>query len=222
MRATPVIVLAFALATAQAGGAQSAPTPSAVSDSTTPAATAAPKKKGMFGKIKGLAKNKVVKTVAKAALCTAVPGGQVIAGALDAAETKNVAGAATTAVTGGSSSCMPGMTGNGMAGAAAAAGMGAAAGGGGGVPGMPGGMPGGAMPGTAMSPEQMKQMMEQYSKMGMDPAQIQAMQQMMSAMPGAPTAATAAGAPAAEPASRAHPDTGQGPDGDAPASRDAR
>jgi hypothetical protein len=83
-------------------------------------------------------------------------------------------------------------------------------------------MPGGAMPGTAMSPEQMKQMMEQYSKMGMDPAQIQAMQQMMSAMPGAPTAATAAGAPAAEPASRAHPDTGQGPDGAAPASRDAR
>jgi hypothetical protein len=72
-------------------------------------------------------------------------------------------------------------------------------------------MPGGAMPGTAMSPEQMKLMMEQYSKMGMDPAQIQAMQQMMGAMPGATPAATAAGAP-----------TGDAAGGDAPDSLDAR
>jgi hypothetical protein len=35
-----------------------------------------------------------------------------------------------------------------------------------------------------MSAQQLKQMQEQYRKMGMDPAQIQAMQQMM-VMPGA-------------------------------------
>jgi outer membrane protein OmpA-like peptidoglycan-associated protein len=197
MRATLVIVLAFALATAQAGKAQTAPTPSAVSDSTLPAAAPAPKKKGMFGKIKGLAKNKVVKTVAKAALCTVVPGGQVVASALDAAESKNVAGAATTAagLTGGGGNCMPGMAA--MTGNAATAATGAASVAGAGIPSMPTTGIGGA----AMSAKQMKAMQKQYQQMGMDSAQLAAMQRMMGAMPGAPAAATVAGAPAAEPAS---------------------
>jgi hypothetical protein len=201
--------------------AQSGSTQAAVSQPTPDSAQAAPKKKGgMFGKVKGLAKSKVVKTVAKVALCTAVPGGQVIAGALDAAETKSVAGAASTALSGGSSSCMPGMgmAGKGMAGAAAAgmagnglagaAGMGVAALAGGGVPGMPGGMPSGAMPGGGMSPEQMNQMMEQYKKMGVPPAQIAAMQQMMAAQMGQAAPGSAAGSPGA--ATAAAPSEGAG------------
>jgi hypothetical protein len=187
--------------------AQSGTTQAAVSEPTSDSAQAVPKKKGgMFGKVKGLANNKIVKTVAKAALCTAVPGGQVIAGALDASKTKSVAGAANTALSGGASSCMPGMgmAGQGLAGAAAGglggaavAGLGVAAMSGG-VPGMPGGMPTGAMPGAGMSPEQMKLMMEQYSKMGMPPAQLQAMQQMMAAQMA--QAAPAGQAPDAGPA----------------------
>lgn len=197
------LLLAPGIVVAQSG----AVTTSAVVDSAA-AAAAAPaekKKKGMFGKVKGLAKNKIVKTVAKAALCTAVPGGQVIAGALDAAETKDVAGAATTVATGGGS-CMPGMAGMAPSGAPGAAGMGAAGVGalGTGAPGevMPG-QPSAGMAGTPMSPEQMKQMQEQYGRMGMDSAQIRAMQQMMSSMPGAPSAAAAADQPSTEPASGA-------------------
>src|SRR4051812_6322699 len=193
MRSMYLAAVALTLVVPARVAAQSGTTQAAVSEPTPDSAQAAPKKKGgMFGKVKGLAKSKIVKTVAKVALCTAVPGGQVIAGALDAAETKSVAGAANTALSGGSSSCMPGMgmAGKGMAGAAAAgmagnglagaAGMGVAALAGG-VPGMPGGMPSGAMAGGAMSPEQMSQMMEQYKKMGVPPAQIAAMQQMMAA-----------------------------------------
>ena len=70
-----------------------------------------PKKKGgLFGKAKGVMKNKVVQQVAKAAACTMVPGGQAIAGAIDAASSKSAGEAATGAAgvaTG--SSCMPGM-----------------------------------------------------------------------------------------------------------------
>jgi hypothetical protein len=47
------------------------------------------------------------------------------------------------------------------------------------------GQPSTGMPGMAMSPEQLKQMQEQYGKMGMDTAQLRAMQQMMAGMPGA-------------------------------------
>jgi hypothetical protein len=161
----------------------------------------APKKKGgLFGKVKGLAKNNVVKAVAKTAACTMVPGGQLIAGAIDGASTKSAAkaaatdavtGAATSAATnavkgvaggavsalaggaGGGNPCMPGMGMMGNAGAAAMAG---------GVPGagLPG-MPNAVMPGAGMSAAQMKQMQEQYRKMGIDPATIQAMQQQMMA-----------------------------------------
>src|SRR5918994_454043 len=108
----PVLVLVWSLLGSVSASAQSG---SAVGDAASDSlgavvAPVAKKKGGMFGKVKSLAKNKIVKTVGKAALCTVVPGGQVIAGALDAAETKNVAGAAATAVTGGGS-CMPGMAG---------------------------------------------------------------------------------------------------------------
>jgi hypothetical protein len=201
MRSVLTVLLASAILIPEIGAAQSASTVSQVTDDSTAAATvpAAKKKGGLFGKVKGVAKNKVVKTVAKAALCTAVPGGSMIAGALDAAETKNVAGAAANAATGGSS-CMPGMAG--MAGQAnpAAAGIGAAGAGalGAAVPGvaLPG-QPSAAMPGMAISPEQMKQLMEQYRKAGMDPAQIQMMQQMMASQ----AAAAAAAAPGAKPES---------------------
>jgi OmpA family protein len=207
MRSTLAVLLAFGFLAPETGAAQSgtAVAAPALGDSAPAAEAPAPKKKGgMFGKIKGLAKNKIVKTVAKAALCTAVPGGSMIAGAIDAAETKNVAGAATTAVTGGNS-CMPGM--GGMAGAVgggkarvAAAGVGAL---GAGIPAgaMPG-QPSMGMPGVGMSAEQVKQMQAQYGKMGMDAAQLRAMQQMMANMPGASPAGAGA-TPGSEPATGA-------------------
>jgi hypothetical protein len=195
MRSMHVVMVALALTIPVVGQAQSGATPVAgvtAQDSTQPV----PKKKkgGLFGKVKGLAKSKVVKTVAKAALCTAVPGGSLIAGALDAKNAKGAAGAAAgTAAglaTGSSGGCMPGM---GMAGkAGGAAGLAGVAGVG--VPGMPTtGMPSANLsaaqlqqmqgaPGGTMSPEQLKQMEEQYRKMGMQPAQIKAMQQQMQAM----------------------------------------
>jgi hypothetical protein len=202
MRSVLAVLLASAILVPEIGAAQSGSTVAQVTDDSTAAATvpAAKKKGGLFGKVKGVAKNKVVKTVAKAALCTAVPGGQVIAGALDAAETKNVAGAATSAATGGSS-CMPGMAGMAGAPSPGAAGIGAAGVGALGAAasgvGLPG-QPSTGMPGMAMSPEQMKQLMEQYRKAGMDPAQIQMMQQMMASQ-----AAAAA-------ASGAKPESGEG------------
>ncbi len=200
MRSLLAVLLASAVLVPEIGAAQTGSTVSQLTgDSTaTAVAPAAKKKKGLFGKVKGLAKNKIVKTVAKAALCTAVPGGSMIVGALDAAETKNVAGAASTIATGGGS-CMPGMAG--MAGptGGGAAGIGAAGIGAAGVgalgaavtgAGLPG-QPSTGMPGMAMSPEQMKQLLEQYRKAGMDPAQIQMMQQMMTGTPGASPAGAA-------------------------------
>ena len=191
MRSVLTVLLASAILIPEISAAQSASTVAEVTgDSTTAAVPAAKKKGGLFGKAKGLAKNKIVKTVAKTALCTAVPGGSMIAGALDAAETKNVAGAAATAVTGGSS-CMPGMAGQGNPGAAGigAAGAGALGAAVSGV-GLPG-QPSTAMPGMTIPPEQMKQLMEQYRKAGMDPAQIQMMQQMMASQAAAAAASGA-------------------------------
>ncbi|MEO7986981.1 MAG: hypothetical protein ABI766_10645 [Gemmatimonadales bacterium] len=109
-------------------------------------------KKGLFGKAKGVLKNKVVQQVAKVAACNMVPGGQVIVGALDAASSKSAgeaASGAAGAATG--SSCMPGMGGAGM-GAAGMTGAGAAAGaiGGAGLVGLAGaGWPGATGPGGA-------------------------------------------------------------------------
>ncbi len=206
MRFLFAVLFALTLLTPEHAAAQSGTAGPAVAESipAVPAATAKKKKGGMFGKVKGLAKNKIVKTVAKAALCTVVPGGQVVAGALDAAETKNVAGAAGAAGAalggGGGGSCMPGMAGMAAPPGPAAGGLGAAGAGalgaGASAVALPG-QPSTGMPGMAMSPEQLKQMQEQYKKMGMDPAQLQAMQQMMAGMPGASAEAPAGAVPIA-------------------------
>ena len=200
MRSLFAVLFAVMLLAPQTTAAQSGTAVApAVTDSIAAAGAAVVKKKkgGLFGKVKGLAKNKIVKTVAKAALCTVVPGGQVVAGALEAAETKNVAGAASTALSGGAGGggCMPGMAGmapGGPAGGGIGAGAVGALGAGASAAAMPG-QPSTGMPGMAMSPEQMKQMQEQYAKMGMDTAQLRA---MMAGMSG-PSPAAAATAPAA-------------------------
>ena len=195
MRSLFAVLFAVTLLAPQNTAAQSGSAVAPVVADTIAAAAAAvvkKKKGGMFGKFKGLAKNKVVKTVGKTALCTVVPGGQLVAGALDAAETKNVAGAAGAAGAavsgGGGGGCMPGMPGMAEAAAPAGGGIGAAGvgalGAGASAVALPG-QPSTGMPGMAMSPEQMKQMQEQYGKMGMDTAQLRAMQQMMAGLPGA-------------------------------------
>lgn len=80
----------------------------------------APKKKGgLFGKLKKVAADKTVQSVAKVAACTVVPGGQYVAGAIDAASSNSATGAAggaAAAATG--SSCYGGAMG-GMTNAAA-------------------------------------------------------------------------------------------------------
>jgi hypothetical protein len=77
----------------------------------------APKPKakgGLFGKAKKLASSKVVRTVAKTAACTMVPGGHAIAGAIDAASSKSAGEAAQGAAgVASGSGCMPGL-GSGM------------------------------------------------------------------------------------------------------------
>jgi hypothetical protein len=171
-----LVMLAFALSLPLPSSAQSG----AAQDSAQPA----PKKHGgLFGKVKGLAKNKVVQQVVKTAACNMVPGGQLVAGAIDNASAKKAAkNAATNAVKGavagaalgaatGKSTCGPGLMGS-LASAGMAKGVAGA-----GIP----GMPTTGMPGVGTSADQMKQMAEQYQKMGMNPAQIKAMQQQMQA-----------------------------------------
>lgn len=198
MRTLLAVLLASIVLVPETGAAQSGSTVTQITgDSIAAAVAPAVKKKkgGLFGKVKGLAKNKVVKSVAKVALCTAVPGGSMVASALDAADKKDVAGAAVGAATGngGAGGCMPGMAGMG---APTGAGVGAAGVGalGAGVSGaaLPG-QPSTGMPGMAMSPEQLKQMQEQYAKMGMDTAQLRA---MMAGMQGGSPAGGAAASPA--------------------------
>jgi hypothetical protein len=189
MRSIHVAMLAFALGLPLPSAAQSG----ATQDTTQPA----PKKHGgLFGKVKGLAKNKVVQQVAKTAACNMVPGGQLVAGAIDNASAKKaaknavtnaakdaVAGAALGAAT-GKSTCGMGMMGN-LGAAGMAKGVAGA-----GIP----GMPTTGLPGVGTSADQMKQMAEQYRKMGINPAQIQAMQQQMqAAAAGAPATAMPAG-----------------------------
>lgn len=90
-----------------------------------PAADTTPHKKGggMFGKLKSVAQNKTVQSVTKAALCTAVPGGQYMVAAADAK--KNGTSVASSMVN--SQSCIPGMPGAGMAGMGGKAGLAGAA-----------------------------------------------------------------------------------------------
>jgi hypothetical protein len=77
-----------------------------------PADTAVHKKGGMFGKLKGVAHNKTVQNVTKAALCTAVPGGQYMVAAAEAKkEGKSVSSGVAS-----SQGCIPGMPGAGMTG----------------------------------------------------------------------------------------------------------
>jgi hypothetical protein len=89
-------------------------------------AAAQEKKGGLFGKAKKFVGDKTVQQVAKTVACTMVPGGQAIAGAIDAASSESVgdaaAGAAGAAV---GQTCIPApaVTGNGA---------------GGGMPGLPG------------------------------------------------------------------------------------
>jgi hypothetical protein len=120
---------------AGAAHAQSEATTAPGPDSVAPAPDSTPvegtqKKGGLFGKAQKFVGNKALQQVAKTVACNMVPGGQVVAGAIDAASSKNVGGAAAGA-TGAAAgqTCMPG----GMGGAPVGA-MGA----GGGVPGMPG------------------------------------------------------------------------------------
>jgi hypothetical protein len=80
--------------------------------SVAPADTTPHKKGGMFGKLKSVAHNKRVQSVTKAALCTAVPGGQYMVAAADAKKAgKSIASGVANA-----QSCIPGMPGAGMAG----------------------------------------------------------------------------------------------------------
>lgn len=88
-----------------------------------PADTTPHKKGGMFGKLKSVAQNKMVQSVTKAALCTAVPGGQYMVAAADAK--KNGKSVASSMVN--SQSCIPGMPGAGMAGMEGKAGLAGAA-----------------------------------------------------------------------------------------------
>ncbi|MDB4911458.1 MAG: hypothetical protein JWO39_2281 [Gemmatimonadetes bacterium] len=162
-----------------------------------PVDTSVHKKKGMFGKLKSVAQNKTVQAVTKAAVCNAVPGGQYMLGAAEAAKAKtSIASGAANA-----QGCIPGMPGAGAGmpgmgakGALAGAAMGAA--GSIGTPGLPGGVggpnaaqaaamqammrgaPGGAVPGGGAP--------------GMPtPEQIAAMQAMVAQMQGGAMAAGA-------------------------------
>ena len=111
----PVLIPLFLMAIAQPAAAQdsAAADPSAASTAT---AEPAPKKKGMFGKLKGIAGNKTVQSIAKVAACTMVPGGQFVAAGIDAASNPNAGGIAA-AVAGGATGSSCAMGGIGGAGA---------------------------------------------------------------------------------------------------------
>jgi hypothetical protein len=88
-----VCLLGFA---AQAALAQNAADSTRAGDSTA-APDSTRKKGGLLGKMKHVAQSRVVQQVAKTAACTVVPGGQVIAGAIDAAGSRDAGNAATSA-----------------------------------------------------------------------------------------------------------------------------
>src|SRR4051812_32277165 len=110
IRLAVVLVIAGpSLGSAQTGSAATAG--GAAQDTTQPAPKKQGglfhKKSGLFGKMKGLAESKVVNSVAKTALCTAVPGGSLVASALEAKKAKSATGAAANVATGSGGSCMP-------------------------------------------------------------------------------------------------------------------
>ncbi len=153
-----------AAAESSAADVSSADVAAAPADSTPADSMPVKKGGGLFGKVKRVAKNKVVQQVAKTAACTMLPGGQIVASAIDAAGDKSAVGAAAGAATG--TSCMPGMGGAGGAAAAAAMGGGA--------------LPGAIVPGAAMDAAALAAYQAQMMAM-MPPSQGQ-----MGPMPGGP------------------------------------
>lgn len=112
-------VLALALTAGPIAGQSAAADPAQPESDTVPEPVK--KKGGLFGKVKGLAGNKVVQTVAKTAACTMLPGGQAIAGAIDTASSKSVGEAAAGAAgAAAGTGCLPGMGGAGPVGGMAA------------------------------------------------------------------------------------------------------
>lgn len=79
-----------------AAHAQVVPDSTAMKDSAA-ASDSSHKKHGLLGRFKKVASNKVVQNVTKVAACTVVPGGSLVAGAVDAATSKDASGAATGA-----------------------------------------------------------------------------------------------------------------------------
>jgi hypothetical protein len=145
MFATMMIVASFALT-----GPVAPQDSSAVSaDAAAPAPK--PKHGGLFGKVRGLAGNKLVQTAVKAAACNMVPGGQVIAGALDVSHGSS-AGVAQAAISGTAAggTCANGGFGNALGAAPDATMPGAAIPGVAALGGMPkGGLMAGVMGGSA-------------------------------------------------------------------------
>lgn len=174
-------VLLFLAAAWPAGAQESAPAVPAADSAGQPA----PKKKGMFGKLKSIAGNKTVQSVAKVAACTMVPGGQFVAAGIDAAGAaadKNAVGTATGAAGAATgSACYGGMAGGG---AASAAGMGSVPGLAGTASSAAGAMTAmaavsqmGAQPGTTAAPGELsakdeKKMRSMLKKQGMSDDQI--------------------------------------------------
>lgn len=180
-RVLPLLLLLMAAA-CPAGAQESAPSAPPADSAAQPA-----KKKGMFGKLKSIAGNKTVQSVAKVAACTMVPGGQFVAAGIDAAGAaadKNAAGAATGAAGAATgSACYGGMGGAGAAGAAGA-GMGSVPGLAGTATSAAGAMTAmaamsqmGAQPGTMATPGELsakdeKKMRSMLKKQGMSEEQI--------------------------------------------------
>jgi hypothetical protein len=109
VRAIGIGLLALALVAGPAAAQADAAAQETGGSATDSAGQAKKKGGGLFGKAKKLAGNKAVQQVAKTVACTMVPGGQAVAGAIDAAASEDVgeaaAGAAGAAAGQG---CMPG------------------------------------------------------------------------------------------------------------------
>ncbi len=153
---TLLVWVATSVLAASATRAQSAaPAAAATVEEAAPPADSTPqdtakKKGGLFGKAKKFVGDKTVQQVAKTVACNMVPGGQAIAGAIDAASSESVGDAAKGAAGAATGqTCMP----PGLGGAMGAGAMGTGAlGAGGGMPGLPGaaGLAGAMAPGAAM------------------------------------------------------------------------
>jgi hypothetical protein len=89
------LTLAAGILSALGGAGPSfAQTPADSSATDSAASTAPAHHGGLVGKVKKVAGSHVVQTVAKTAACTVVPGGQLVAGAIDAAASSSASGTA--------------------------------------------------------------------------------------------------------------------------------